>query len=90
MTMKTILVPFHGNDTAQSALELAYLIAERFGSYIEGLFVRQPPPIIAGEGITIPGEYLTQLAEEGRRVALRAPTNVSTRSWSKRESRSRR
>ncbi|MFQ5995275.1 MAG: universal stress protein [Acidiferrobacterales bacterium] len=69
MTMKTLLLPFHGNEGAQTALETAYLVASQFGSYIEGLFVRQPPPIIAGEGITIPGEYLTQLAEEGRRVA---------------------
>ncbi|MFQ5760924.1 MAG: universal stress protein, partial [Acidiferrobacterales bacterium] len=67
--MKTLLVPFHGSDAAQSALEMAHLVASRFGSYIEGLFVLQPPPIIAGEGITIPGEYLTQLAEEGRRLA---------------------
>lgn len=69
MAMKTILLPLHGSDPAKTALELAYLVAERFGSYVEGLFVRQPPPIIAGEGITIPGEYLTQLAEEGRRTA---------------------
>ena len=67
--MKTLLVPFHGSDTSQSALEMAHLVASRFGSYIEGLFVLQPPPIIAGEGITIPGEYLTQLAEERRRLA---------------------
>ncbi|MDH3670990.1 MAG: universal stress protein [Gammaproteobacteria bacterium] len=67
--MRTLLVPFHGSDATQSALEMAHLVATRFGSYIEGLFVLQPPPIIAGEGITIPGEYLTQLAEEGRRLA---------------------
>lgn len=77
MALKTILVPYHGNDAAQSALELAYLVAARFGSYIEGLFVRQPPPIIAGEGITIPGEYLTQLAEEGRRLADNARARFS-------------
>ncbi|MCH6582080.1 MAG: universal stress protein, partial [Proteobacteria bacterium] len=67
--MRTLLVPFHGSDATQSALEMAHLVATRFGSYIEGLFVLQPPPIIAGEGITIPGEYLTQLAEERRRLA---------------------
>jgi nucleotide-binding universal stress UspA family protein len=70
--MKTILLPFYGNDSAQTALELAYAVAQQFGSYVEGLFVRQPPPIIAGEGITIPGEYLAQLAEEGRRLADKA------------------
>ncbi len=67
--MKTILLPYHGNDAGHTALELTYAMAQQFGSYIEGLFVRQPPPIIAGEGITIPGEYLAQLAEEGRRLA---------------------
>ncbi len=70
--MRTILLPFQDGEGARSTLELAYLVARRFGSYIEGLFVRQPPPIIAGEGITIPGEYLTQLAEEGRRQAENA------------------
>ncbi len=70
--MRTLLVPFHGSDTNQTALKMAHLVAARFGSYVEGLFVLQPPPIIAGEGITIPGEYLTQLAEEGRRLANEA------------------
>lgn len=78
MAMKTILVPFHGDEGAQTALEMARQVAERFGSYIEGLFVQQPPPIIAGEGITIPGEYLTQLAEEGRRVAENARERFTT------------
>jgi nucleotide-binding universal stress UspA family protein len=68
-TMKTILVPFHGSDMGPSTLELAHTVAQQFGSYVEGLFVRQPPPIIAGEGITIPGEYLAQLVEESRRLA---------------------
>ncbi len=67
--MKTILVPFHGTDMGQTALELAYRMAQHFGGYVEGLFVRQPPPIVAGEGITIPGEYLAQLVEESRKLA---------------------
>lgn len=67
--MKTILVPFHGTDMGQTALELAYRMAQQFGGYVEGLFVRQPPPIVAGEGITIPGEYLAQLVEESRKLA---------------------
>jgi nucleotide-binding universal stress UspA family protein len=75
--MKTILLPYHGNDAGHTALELAYSMAQQFGSYIEGLFVRQPPPIIAGEGITIPGEYLAQLAEEGRRLANTARERFS-------------
>ncbi len=67
--MKTILVPLHGSDTGQTTFELAYRMAQQFGGYVEGLFVRQPPPIIAGEGITIPGEYLAQLVEESRKLA---------------------
>ena len=76
--MRTLLVPFHGSDATQSALEMAHLVAARFGSHIEGLFVLQPPPIIAGEGITIPGEYLTQMAEEGRRLADEARERFET------------
>lgn len=70
--MKTILVPFRGDDRAQAPLELAYSVAVGFGSYIEGLFVRQPPPLVSGEGITIPGDYVTELAEEARRASERA------------------
>lgn len=70
--MKTILVPYHGRDAAGTALDTALTVASRYGSYVEGLFVRQLPPIIAGEGITLPGDYMTQLAEEGRQLAERA------------------
>jgi len=67
--MKTILLPFSGSDTATAALDTALVVARNFGSYIEGLFVRQLPPIIAGEGITLPGDYMTQLAEESQAQA---------------------
>lgn len=70
--MKTILLPFRGDDPAQAPLALAYTVAVRFGSYIEGLFVRQPPPMVSGEGITIPGDYITELEEESRRASERA------------------
>jgi len=70
--MKTILVPFYGKSVAGSALDTALVIANRYAGHIEGLFVRQLPPIIAGEGITLPGDYMTQLAEEGRQLAHRA------------------
>jgi nucleotide-binding universal stress UspA family protein len=76
--MKTILVPLHGSDTGQTTFELAYRMAKQFGGYVEGLFVRQPPPIIAGEGITIPGEYLAQLVEESRRLADGARERFNT------------
>lgn len=70
--MKTILVPFRGDDQSLAALRLAYTVAEQFGSYVEGLFARQPPPLVSGDGITIPGEYLTELDEEARRAGERA------------------
>lgn len=70
--MKTILVPFRGDEQALATLELAYTVAERFGSYVEGLFARQPPPLVSGDGITIPGEYLAELDEEARRAGERA------------------
>jgi nucleotide-binding universal stress UspA family protein len=70
--MKTILLPFRGDEQAQVPLELAYTVAERFGSYVEGLFVRQPPPLVSGEGITVPGEYIAELEEEARHASQRA------------------
>ena len=69
--MKTILLPFRSDEPPRTAMELAHSVAGRFGSYVEGLYVRQPPPIVSGEGITIPGELLTELGEEARRVAER-------------------
>ncbi len=70
--MKTILLPFRGDEQADAPLELAYSVAARFGSYVEGLFVRQPPPLVSGEGITIPAEYISEFAEEARRASERA------------------
>jgi nucleotide-binding universal stress UspA family protein len=70
--MKSILIPFSGGDASRIALDTALLIGRQFGSYIEGLFVYQVPPIIAGEGITLPGDYMTQLGEENRALARKA------------------
>lgn len=70
--MKTILMPFRGDEQALATLELAYTVAAGFGSYLEGLFVRQPPPLVSGEGISLPGEYLADLDEEAGRAAERA------------------
>jgi nucleotide-binding universal stress UspA family protein len=67
--MKTILVPFYDDDIAQSALETSWLVADRFASYVEGLFVMRPPQIFDGEGIALAGSYMTQLKEEERRLA---------------------
>ena len=72
--MRSILLPFHDDDIDQAALDTALLIAEQYQSYIEGLFVWQPPQIIAGagEGITLYGDYVTQIAAEGRQMAGQA------------------
>ncbi len=69
ITMKTILVPFYDDDIAQSALATTWLVAERFSSYVEALFVMRPPQIFDGEGIALAGSYMTQLKDEERRLA---------------------
>ncbi|GMQ96325.1 MAG: universal stress protein [Gammaproteobacteria bacterium] len=67
--MKTILVPFYDDEIAQSALGTSWLVAERFASYVEALFVMRPPQIFDGEGIALAGSYMTQLKDEERRLA---------------------
>jgi len=77
--MRSILLPFHDDDIDQAALDTALLIAQHYQSYIEGLFVWQPPQIIAGagEGITLYGDYVTQIAAEGRQMAGQARERFS-------------
>ena len=61
--MKTILVPFRDDATAQAALDLACQAASARGASIEGLFIQTAPLVYASEGIAI-GGYVTQLADE--------------------------
>jgi nucleotide-binding universal stress UspA family protein len=56
--MKTILLPLVDDDSAASATETAYMIAQRFGSYIEGMFVRAPMPTMSHG--PIPSHFLGQ------------------------------
>jgi nucleotide-binding universal stress UspA family protein len=70
--MKTLLVPFFDDDPAQVALDAAISLAERFHSHVEGLFVVRPPQVIDGEGMAMMASYVTQLEEEGERLAERA------------------
>ena len=70
--MKTILLPYYGQEGTAAAFATALQVAKRYSGYVEGLFVRQLPPIIAGEGITLPGDYVTQLTEESQKLAERA------------------
>lgn len=67
--MRTLLVPFFDDDKAEAALSSACLVADRFNSHVEGLFVLRPPPVFEGEGIAMAGSYMTQFREEGRRLA---------------------
>ena len=61
--MKTILVPFRDDATAQAALDLACRAVLARGGSIEGLFIQTAPLVYASEGIAI-GGYVTQLADE--------------------------
>ena len=70
--MKTILVPFFDDDPARSALHTTHLLAGRFEAHIEGLFVVRPPQVIDGEGMAMMASYVTQLEEEGERLAERS------------------
>ena len=68
MTMiKSILLPFNNVLPTAVAINAAKKLGRHFGSYIEGAFCRQLLPVIAGEGITLPGDYLAEFEEEGRR-----------------------
>lgn len=73
--IKTILLPFNNLQPTAATVGVAYRVAARFESYIEGVYYRQLMPIIAGEGITLPGDYLAEFEEEGR---LRAEQAAST------------
>jgi nucleotide-binding universal stress UspA family protein len=72
--IKTILLPFNNLQPTAAIVGAAHRVAARFESYIEGAYYRQLMPIIAGEGITLPGDYLAEFEEEGRLQAERAAT----------------
>ena len=63
-----ILLPFNNVQPTVTVLDAARQMAGSQG-YVEGAFCRQVLPIIAGEGITLPGDYLAEFEEEGRQQA---------------------
>lgn len=67
--MKTILLPFHDENAGRTALDAATLVARKFGSYLEGLLVQETPQLSFGRGMTMPAEYLTELARQWRQFA---------------------
>jgi nucleotide-binding universal stress UspA family protein len=76
--IKTILLPFNNQQPTAVTVDAAQRIASRFESYIEGAYYRQLMPIIAGEGITLPGDYLSEFEEEGRLQAEQAASTFKT------------
>jgi nucleotide-binding universal stress UspA family protein len=67
--MKTILLPFHDEDTGRTALDAATLVARRFGSYLEGLLVMEGPHLTFDRRMPVPTEYLEQMVREWREFA---------------------
>ena len=67
--MKTILLPFHDEEAGRTALDAASLVAQRFGSYLEGLLVQETPQLNFGRGMTVPAEYLSEMARHWRQFA---------------------
>ncbi len=67
--MKTILLPFHDEEAGRTALDAASLVAQRFGSYLEGLLVQETPQLNFGRGMTVPAEYLSEIARHWRQFA---------------------
>lgn len=73
--MKTILLPYHNDTAARSALNTAILLAKRFDSYVEGMLSFNDPRLAVetfNPGMVPPLEYLALAAEEWRRIADRA------------------
>jgi|APTNR8051073442_1049403.scaffolds.fasta_scaffold21138_2 nucleotide-binding universal stress UspA family protein len=70
--MKTILVPYHDEDAARVALNVAIQLAKRFDSYVEGMLVLGEPLLTFVPGMVVPPDYLTAAADEWRRFADRA------------------
>lgn len=68
--MKTILAPFHDDEVAEQALAAAAAVARRFGSYVEGLFVRESPQVIVSD--LVPSAYIDEFDDRWRQEATHA------------------
>ena len=77
--MKAILVPFEESDVVDSVLGTAFLAAQRFGSYIEGVYVQPALPAIAsadGFGVVTPA-FVEKYEQEDRARISQAETYFS-------------
>ena len=65
--MKTILLPFSDEPPAVHALDQACLVAHRFDSHIEGLFLNRTAQVFPVDGIALAGAgaYITYLKDDG-------------------------
>ncbi len=70
--MKTILIPLNGTTPSESLIDAAALLARQFNGFMHAVWCQQTLPIIAGEGITLPAEYLSQFEQEERELAEHA------------------
>lgn len=73
--MRTILVPLEESDVLPSILESALIVANRFNSYIEGLY-EQPgltEVVVAGEGLGVtPPDLVETFQQQEKERAVRA------------------
>lgn len=67
--MKTILLPFHDEEAGRTALDVGTLVAQRFGSYLEGLLVQETLQLSFGRGMTVPADYLSEMTRQWRDFA---------------------
>ncbi len=73
--MRAILVPYHDFDSSAPSLDLALAVVRAAGGnrgFIQGMHVKQQLPVIAGEGITLPGDYIAQLGEQSEAQAKKS------------------
>jgi nucleotide-binding universal stress UspA family protein len=69
--MKTILVPYHEEEAARVALNIAVLLAKRFEGYVEGLLVLDEPRLSFVPGVIVPTDFMAAAVGEWRRFADR-------------------
>jgi len=74
--MNTLLLPLIGDDSGQTALSTAHLIAKRYASYIEGLFIRSAPPMVPRA--PVPAHFLSQYRDYWDENADKAREHFTT------------
>ncbi len=67
--MKTILIPLNGISPSESLIDASVQLARQINGFVQAVWCQQTLPIIAGEGITLPAEYLSQFEQEERELA---------------------